>query len=88
MKKPTHYLVFKILAAVFFVVLSVGLILLFTGFGDFETDNYIVGMIMMPIGWTQAGTASRVATAATSTAMNGSKMPVTGTTIRPFTPMV
>ena len=51
MKKPTHYLVFKILAAVFFVVLSVGLILLFTGFGDFETDNYIVGMIMMPIGF-------------------------------------
>ena len=51
MKKPTHYLVFKILAAVFLVVLSVGLILLFTGFGDFETDNYIVGMIMMPIGF-------------------------------------
>lgn len=51
MKKPIHYLVFKILAAVFLVVTVVGLILLFTGFGDFETDNYIVGMIMMPIGF-------------------------------------
>ena len=51
MKKPIHYLVFKILAAVFLVVTVVGVALLFTGFGDFETDNYIVGMIMMPIGF-------------------------------------
>lgn len=51
MKKPIHYLVFKILAAVFLVVTVVGLILLFTGFGDFETDNYLYGIFILPVGF-------------------------------------
>ncbi len=51
MKKPIHYLVCKILAAVFLVMLIVGIVLVSTGFGDFETDYYMIGIPMIPFGW-------------------------------------
>ena len=49
-KKPKHFLVFKIIAVVGIAVLIGGLVLIITGFGDFESNNFMIGGIMMPVG--------------------------------------
>ena len=50
MKKPKHYLIFKILAGVFAVVTIVGIVLSVQGFGDFETNHFMVGGFMCTFG--------------------------------------
>ena len=49
-KKPIFYLIFKIIGLIGIVIFIFGLIKLVTGFGDFESNDYLVGMFMMPIG--------------------------------------
>ena len=50
MEKPRHYLIFKILSAVFFVVTITGIVFVVKGFGDFETNFFMVGGIMFAFG--------------------------------------
>ena len=49
-KKPIFYLIFKIIGLIGIVIFIFGLIKLVTGFGDFESNDYLIGMFMMPIG--------------------------------------
>ena len=49
-QKPAHFLIFKILGCVFAVVAIVGFVLAFTGFGDFESNNFMLGGIMSAFG--------------------------------------
>ena len=50
MNKPKHYLILKILAGVFAVVAIVGVVLSAQGFGDFETNNVMIGGFMASFG--------------------------------------
>ena len=49
-KKPGHFLVFKIIGFIGIGIAVIGLINLFNGFGNFGSNNFLVGMFMMPIG--------------------------------------
>ena len=49
MNKPKHFLIFKILGFVFLFVACFGFYKLFTGFGDFESNNFMIGMFLGPI---------------------------------------
>lgn len=48
--KPKHFLIFKILGIVFAVVAIAGFDLAFNGFGDFESNNFMIGGFMSMIG--------------------------------------
>ena len=48
--KPKHFLLFKILGSVFAVVAVIGFILVFTGFGNFENNNFMLGGFMSTFG--------------------------------------
>ena len=50
MKKPKHYLIFKILAGVFAVVAVKGIVMSVNGFGDFESNDYMIGGLMATFG--------------------------------------
>ena len=50
MSKPKHYLVFKILAVIFAAVSVWGIVLSVKGFGDFESNNFMIGSMIMPFG--------------------------------------
>ena len=50
-KKPGHFLVFKIIGFIGVAIAVIGLINLFNGFGNFGSNNFLVGMFMMPIGF-------------------------------------
>ena len=50
MDKPKHFLIFKILGFVFLFIAGFGFYKLFTGFGDFESNNYMIGMFLLPVG--------------------------------------
>ena len=50
MKKPKHFLIFKIIGFFGILVTVTGIIFLIIGFGDFETNNYLIGMFMFPFG--------------------------------------
>ena len=49
-KKPSHFLVFKIAGILGLVIFIIGIIKLLTGFDDFESNDFLIGMFMMPIG--------------------------------------
>ena len=49
-QKPKHFLIFKILGCVFAVVAVMGFVLVFTGFGDFENNNFMLGGFMSTFG--------------------------------------
>ena len=49
-KQPKHFLVFKVMGILGVVVAVIGLINIITGFGDFSTNNFFLGMFMFPIG--------------------------------------
>lgn len=49
-EKPKHFLVFKILSIVFLIVTVIGFGLVFTGFGDFGTNNFMIGGFMSTFG--------------------------------------
>ena len=42
-KKPTLFLILKILAGVFLCVAIAGIVLVILGFGDFESNNFLIG---------------------------------------------
>ena len=48
--KPQHFLIFKILGIVFAVVALAGFGLTITGFGDFESNNFMIGGLMSTFG--------------------------------------
>ena len=49
-KKPYIFLIFKLVGVVGIVILVVGVVKLIKGFGDFETNNFMIGSFMMHIG--------------------------------------
>ena len=49
-KKPKHFLVFKILGILFVIVAVIGFVLSFTGFGNFENNNFMIGGFMFTFG--------------------------------------
>ena len=49
-QKPKYFLIFKILGCVFAVVTIIGFVLVFTGFGDFENNNFMLGAFMSTFG--------------------------------------
>lgn len=49
-QKPKLYLVFKLIGIVAIIILIFGIIKLINGFGDFESNNFLIGMFIIPIG--------------------------------------
>ena len=49
-KKPKHFIVFKIIGFIGIVATIVGFILSFSGFGNFESNNFMIGSILVPFG--------------------------------------
>ena len=50
-KEPKHLLILKIVGFVGLLVGIFGFIMLFSGFGDFESNKFLVGMFLGPIGF-------------------------------------
>ena len=48
--KPLHFLIFKIVGILGIAVLIYGIILAVKGFGDFESNNFMIGSLLTPIG--------------------------------------
>jgi hypothetical protein len=48
--KPKHFLVFKIIGFIGITLAIIGFILTFTGFGDFDSNNFIIGGFMATFG--------------------------------------
>ena len=51
MNKPKHFLIFKLIGFVSLMVALAGLVLLIVGFGDFEHNWFLFGILMLPIGF-------------------------------------
>jgi len=49
-EKPKHFLILKILGFVFVAVAIWGIILTVTGFGDFESNNFMIGGMLTALG--------------------------------------
>ncbi len=49
-EKPKHYFIFKLLAIIFLVVTVIGFFLTYTGFGDFQSNNFMIGGFMSTFG--------------------------------------
>ena len=49
-KKPISFLILKIVAVLGVAVLVFAFVMLFTGFGDFESNNFMIGMFLLPVG--------------------------------------
>ncbi len=50
MQKPTHFFFFKILGLLGIIIAITGIVLAITGFGDFESNNFMIGGILLPVG--------------------------------------
>lgn len=50
MNKPKHFWIFKIIGIIGVVTMVTGVVLALVGFGDFESNNYMIGCFMAPIG--------------------------------------
>lgn len=48
--KPKHFLIFKIVGFTGIFLAIIGFILIFVGFGDFESNNFIIGGFMTTFG--------------------------------------
>ena len=48
---PKHFTIMKLVGLLGAVVLIVGIILTFIGFGDFETNNFIIGGFLSVVGF-------------------------------------
>ena len=48
MNNKKRYVIFGIVALVGVILLITSIILLITGFGDFESNNYLIGMFLLP----------------------------------------
>lgn len=51
MTKPKHFLIFKIIGFACIPVAVLGIVLTIIGFGDFEHNWFLFGMIMLPVGF-------------------------------------
>jgi hypothetical protein len=51
MNKPKHFLMFKLIGFIGVAVAIIGLVLVITGFGDFTNDNFMIGGIMLALGF-------------------------------------
>jgi hypothetical protein len=49
-KKPTHFHIFKLVGVVGVITAVVGIVLAVSGFGDFETNNFMIGGLLTVIG--------------------------------------
>ena len=49
-KKPIHFLVLKIIGCISIITAIVGIILTVNGFGDFESNNFMIGGIITTSG--------------------------------------
>jgi hypothetical protein len=49
-KKPYIFMVFKLVGVIGVIIFVIGAIKIFTGFGDFENNNFMIGSFMLPIG--------------------------------------
>lgn len=47
--KPKHFLIFKIIGFIGIIIFIIGLILMITGFRNFESNKYLIGMILFPL---------------------------------------
>ena len=52
MIRPRHFLLFKIVGVVGAVATIAGIVLAITGFGNFENNNFIIGIFLAVIGVT------------------------------------
>lgn len=52
MKKPKHFIIFKIFGFVGLIIGIGGIVLAATGFGNFENSNFIIGAILASLGLT------------------------------------
>lgn len=48
--KPKHFMIFKIIGLIGIVFAIIGFILTITGFGDFESNNFMIGGFMVVFG--------------------------------------
>ena len=48
--KPIHFLILKILGFMGVVIAVIGFSLSISGFGDFESNNFMIGGLMVPFG--------------------------------------
>ena len=55
-KKPKHFLIFKIMGVVGILLALGGIVLTVSGFGDFETNNFMIGGMMLVFGFAMAST--------------------------------
>ncbi|MBQ7308242.1 MAG: zinc ribbon domain-containing protein [Clostridia bacterium] len=49
--KPKHFKIFKIVGCIGLALAIIGLILTFTGFGNFENNNFMIGAFLFAIGF-------------------------------------
>ena len=49
-KKPYIFMVLKLVGVIGVIIFVIGAIKIFTGFGDFENNNFMIGSFMLPIG--------------------------------------
>lgn len=48
--KPKHFIIFKIVGFAGIILAIIGFVLIFTGFGDFESNNFMIGGFMATFG--------------------------------------
>ena len=48
--KPKHFMVFKIVGFIGITLAIIGFVLTFVGFGDFESNNFMIGGFMAAFG--------------------------------------
>lgn len=49
-QKPKHFLIFKIVGVVGLIAAIIGFVKVITGFGDFESNNFMIGGFMVTFG--------------------------------------
>ena len=59
-KKPILFLILKILAGVFLCVAITGIVFIVTGFGDFESNKFMLGGIMTGFGFFLTATCAGI----------------------------
>ena len=48
--KPKHFIIFKIIGLIGIILAIIGFVLTFVGFGDFESNNFMIGGFMATFG--------------------------------------
>ena len=48
--KPKHFIIFKIIGFIGIILAIIGFILTFVGFGDFESNNFMIGAFVATFG--------------------------------------